>query len=209
MLQLTTGSPAPDLDEALGIAVVLGEDALLVKARARAALVHGVAEEPRRAAQLVERGQRSEPLQEQEDGEDRLREVVALRCAAGNVDDRQAEGAPVVLAEEVHDAHRAGRIAFGRRERRPTWRRCRWRSWRRRRAPGVSATWRWAPGASLPRRRLPRRPSPRSSRRCGGRYARRRPSPRRRRRRGRRACRPRASRKGFTNSAPASTDSTG
>src|SRR6266545_2413595 len=113
------GPPAPDLDEALGISVVLGEDALLVEARARATVVHRVAEQPRRAAEFVERRQRPEPLEEQQDGEDGLREVVALGRAARNVDDRQAERAAVVLAEEVHDAHGAGRIAFGRRDSAP------------------------------------------------------------------------------------------
>ena len=69
--------PAADLHEALRVAVVLGEDALLVEAGARAALVDGVAEQPRRPPELVERRQRTEPLEEQQDREDRLGEVVA------------------------------------------------------------------------------------------------------------------------------------
>jgi hypothetical protein len=46
---------------------MLGEDALLVEAGARAALVDGVAEQPRRPPELVERRQRTEALQEEQD----------------------------------------------------------------------------------------------------------------------------------------------
>src|SRR4030081_2655391 len=52
-------TPAPDLDEALRRVVVLGEVGLLVVARAVAALVHGLAEQPLRSELLVERDHRS------------------------------------------------------------------------------------------------------------------------------------------------------
>src|SRR4029077_2824114 len=44
-------APAADLHEALGVTIVLGEDAFLVEPRPRAALRCGVAEEPRRPAE--------------------------------------------------------------------------------------------------------------------------------------------------------------
>src|SRR5262245_40944858 len=108
------GTPASDLNETLGIAVVLGEHAFLVESRPGAAMVDRVAKQPRRAAELVERRQRTEALEEQQDGEHSLGEVIALRRAARDVDDRQAERAAVVLREKVHDAHRARGITFGR-----------------------------------------------------------------------------------------------
>ena len=90
-------APAADLHETLRVAVVLGEDALLVEAGARAALVDSVAEQPRRPAELVERRQRTEALQEEQDREDRLGEVVALRRAPRDIDHRETKGAPIVL----------------------------------------------------------------------------------------------------------------
>src|SRR5262249_52888687 len=104
------GTPASDLDETLRIAVVLGEYPLLVKSRSRAAVVDRLAKQPCRTAELVERRKRPQPLQEQQDGEHGLGEVVALRRAARDVDDGQAERAAIILREEVHDAHRAGGI---------------------------------------------------------------------------------------------------
>src|SRR5215468_261994 len=46
-------APTADLHEALRVAVVFGEDTFLVEAGARAAMVHGLSEEPRRPAELV------------------------------------------------------------------------------------------------------------------------------------------------------------
>src|SRR5262249_23405308 len=107
------GTPAADLHEALRVAVVLGEDTLLVEAGARAAVMNGVAEEPRGPPELVEGGERSEPLEEAQHGEHRLGEIVPLWRATRNVDHGQAKGAPVALAEKVHEAHGAGGIALG------------------------------------------------------------------------------------------------
>src|SRR5262245_9846045 len=91
------GAPASDLDQALRISVVLGEHALLIKSSPGAAVVDRFAKQPRRTAELVECRQRSQALEKQQDGEDGLGEVVALRCAARDIDHRQPEGAPVVL----------------------------------------------------------------------------------------------------------------
>src|SRR5258705_7668227 len=112
-------APATDLDEALRIAIVLGKDPFLVKPGPRAALMDGVTEEPRRPAELVEGRQRTEPLEEQQNREHRLGEVVPLWCAPRDVDNRQAERAPVVLAKRIHDTHRAGRITLGGRDTAP------------------------------------------------------------------------------------------
>src|SRR5439155_15291432 len=68
---------AADLDQALLVAVLPGELPLLVVAGPAAPAVHGLAEEPRRPPELVELGQRPQPLQEQQDGGNRLHEVVA------------------------------------------------------------------------------------------------------------------------------------
>src|SRR3954447_7464439 len=105
------GAPAADLHEALGRVVVVGEVALLVVARAVAALVHGLAEQPLRAQLLVERdhGRQAGRLVEQPD--ERLHEVLGLHRAAGDVDDRQVAGRPEVPAEVVGEAHAAGRVA--------------------------------------------------------------------------------------------------
>src|SRR5262249_19511327 len=111
--------PASDLDQALGVAVALGEETLLVETGPRAALVDGVAEEPRRAPEVVEGGQGPQALQEQQHREHRLGEVVALGRAPRDVDDGQADRAPVVPAEEVHPAHGAGRVALRRRDAAP------------------------------------------------------------------------------------------
>src|SRR5262249_37566025 len=109
------GSPAADLDQALGIAVVMREDAFFVVAGAGAAAMHRFAEQPRRTSEGIERRQRSETLQEEQNGEDGLGEIVALRRAARYVDHRQAERAAVVFAEKIHEAHCAGRISLRRR----------------------------------------------------------------------------------------------
>src|SRR5688500_2693285 len=106
-------APAANLDEALRAAVLVREQALLVVASAVAAPMHRLSVEPRRAAKLVERRQRPEPLQEEQHREHGLREVVALRGAARDVDHRQAECAAVILAEPVHHAHGVGRVSLG------------------------------------------------------------------------------------------------
>src|SRR4051812_22948762 len=103
--------PAPDLDQALGRVVVLGEVALLVVAGAVAALVDGLAEQPRRAQLVVERDHRREPGRLVEQPDQRLHEVLRLYRAAGDVDDRQVAGRAEVPAQVVGEAHAAGRVA--------------------------------------------------------------------------------------------------
>src|SRR5215468_10777381 len=107
------GTPAADLHEALRVTVALREQALLVVSGPVAAVVNGIAEEPRGPSKLVEGGQRPEPLEEEQHGEHRLSEVVPLWRAPRDVDHGQPEGAPVVLAEKVHEAHGPGGIALG------------------------------------------------------------------------------------------------
>src|SRR5215470_4298039 len=68
-------APTADLHEALRVAIVLGEQALLVVSSPVAAVVNGLAEEPCGSSELVEGGQRPQALQEQEYGEYRLGEV--------------------------------------------------------------------------------------------------------------------------------------
>src|SRR5215213_11882081 len=92
--------PAADLDEALVAPELLGVRALLVVRAADAVAVHRLAEEPGRPAELVELGQRSEPLQEVEDRGDGLGEGVANRRTTEHVHDRHPEGASVILSEE-------------------------------------------------------------------------------------------------------------
>src|SRR4029453_1982612 len=82
-------TPAADLHETLRVTVVLGEDALLVESGPRAALMHGVAEEPRRPAELVEGRQRPQTLQEEQHGEHRLGKVVSLRRTPRDIDHGQ------------------------------------------------------------------------------------------------------------------------
>lgn len=72
--------------------------------------VHGVAELPRRPTELVEVRQRALPVHEPQQQGDDLGEVVADRRAARHVDHRQSEAAAVVPAQEVLQAHRAGRV---------------------------------------------------------------------------------------------------
>src|SRR5919202_4002863 len=69
-------APAADLDEALWIAVLLGERAFLVVGAADAVPVHRLAEQPGGTPELVELRKRSETLQEVEDRRDGLREIV-------------------------------------------------------------------------------------------------------------------------------------
>ncbi len=76
---LHDGSPASDLDEALVVALVLGEDALLVVARLRAVAVDGLLEQPRRPAELVELRHGREVGEEQEHRRHGLGEVVPDR----------------------------------------------------------------------------------------------------------------------------------
>src|SRR5262249_43905584 len=105
-------APTADLHEALRVAVVLGEQALLVVSSPVAAVMNGLAEEPRRSSELVEGGQRPEPLEEEQHGKHGLGEVVPLWRAPRDVEHGWAEGAPVVLAEKVHETHGAGGIAL-------------------------------------------------------------------------------------------------
>src|SRR5262249_35441059 len=79
-------APTADLHEALRVAVVLGEQALLVVSSPVAAVMNGLAEEPRRSSELVEGGQRPEPLEEEQHGEYGLGEVVPLWRAPRDVD---------------------------------------------------------------------------------------------------------------------------
>src|SRR5204862_3981439 len=90
-------APAADLDQTFRIAVVMREDAFLVVTRSRASAVNGFTEQPRRTSELVERRQRTEPLQEQQDRKDGFGEVVALRRASGNIDDWQSECTSIIL----------------------------------------------------------------------------------------------------------------
>src|SRR5215211_226909 len=83
--------PAPHVDEALAVTVLLGELALLVVAGAGAMAVDGLVELPLGPAQLVELGQRAEALEEHQDAHDDLGEVVADRRAARHVHHRDPE----------------------------------------------------------------------------------------------------------------------
>src|SRR4051794_15897045 len=103
--------PAADLHEALRRVVVVGEVALLVVARAVAALVDRLAEDPLRAQLVVERDDRGEARRLVEQPDERLHEVLRLHRAAGDVDDRQVAGRAEVPAEVVGEAHAAGRVA--------------------------------------------------------------------------------------------------
>src|SRR5262249_29326420 len=107
-------APAADLHEALWVAVAFAEDALFVEPGPRAAMMDRCAKEPSGPAELVERRQRPQALQEEEHGEHRLGEVVPLWRTPRDVDHGQTEGAPVILAEEVHETHGAGGIALSR-----------------------------------------------------------------------------------------------
>src|SRR5262249_5087096 len=69
-------APAAEVDQALLVALLLGEGSLLVVARPHAVAMDRVLEEPGRAAQIVELGQRPDALQEEEHGADGLGEVV-------------------------------------------------------------------------------------------------------------------------------------
>src|SRR5947209_5051642 len=106
-------APAAQLDQALLVAVLPGEDALFVVAGPGAVAVHRLAEQPGRAAQLVELGQGGQAVEEQADGRRGLDVVLADGAAPGHVHHRHAEGAAVVLAQVVHDAHGVGDVALG------------------------------------------------------------------------------------------------
>src|SRR5439155_4258495 len=106
--------PAPDLDETLRIAVLFRVRPLLVVRAAHAVAVNRLAEEPGGPTELVELRPRPESLQEVEDRGHGLGEVVTDRRASRNIHDRDAERAPVVLAEKIHQAHRAGRVPVSR-----------------------------------------------------------------------------------------------
>ena len=104
-------APAAELDQALGLAVLGGELALLVVAAAVAALVHGRAEEPLGPQRLVERDHRRGARGLVEQVEDGLGEVVRVGRAAGHADDRDARLRLPRPAEVVRHPHRAGRVA--------------------------------------------------------------------------------------------------
>jgi hypothetical protein len=103
--------PAADIDQAFLVAEFLREGSLLVVPGPRAMAVNGLVELPSRAAELVELRQRADPLQEHEHSRHHLGEVVSDRGAARDVDDGDPEGRSVVLAQEVHQAHRTGHVA--------------------------------------------------------------------------------------------------
>src|SRR6478672_13783327 len=104
-------APAPELDDALGGAVLRREVTLLVVAGAVAALVDGGAEQPARPQRLVERDHRRLAGDLVEQVGDGLREVVGVDRAAGDAHDRQAGLGLPVPPEVVGDAHGAGRVA--------------------------------------------------------------------------------------------------
>src|SRR4029077_1898307 len=83
-------TPAAELHDALGRAVLVGEVALLVVAGAVAPLVHGVPEQPLRPQLRIERDHRRLAGRLVEQVEDGLGEVVGLDRAAGHADDRDA-----------------------------------------------------------------------------------------------------------------------
>src|SRR5262249_30645717 len=88
-------TPAAQLHDALGGAVVLGKVALLVVAGAIATLVNGLSEEPRWAQLVIERDHwcaAGNLIQQVKQG---LHKVVRLHWAAGHVHDRKASfGSP-------------------------------------------------------------------------------------------------------------------
>src|SRR5215210_5442926 len=110
---LDHGAPTAQLVQALLVAVLPGEDALFVVAGPGAVTVHRLAEQPGRAAQLVELGQRGQAVEEQTHRSRGLDVVLTDGRAAGHVDHGHAEGAAVVLAQVVHDAHGVGDVALG------------------------------------------------------------------------------------------------
>ena len=104
-------APAPQLDEALLVAVGVGEDALLVVAGPRAMAMDGLGEQPGRPPELIEFGQWRKAVEEQQGSGGRLGDVVAHRGAARDVDHREPQRGSVVLAQVVHDAHGVGGVA--------------------------------------------------------------------------------------------------
>src|ERR671912_878886 len=104
-------TPAADLDQALGRAVLGGEVALLVVAGPVAALVHGHAEQPGGPQSLVQGDHRGLAGRLVEQVQDRLGQVVGLDRAAGHAHDRQAGLALPGPAQVVGHAHGPGGVA--------------------------------------------------------------------------------------------------
>src|SRR6185369_8758917 len=104
-------TPAAELDDALGRAVVLRKISLFVVAAAVAAFVHGGVEQPFGAPLGVERDHwcaSGELIQKIEQG---LHEVVGLHRTTGHVHDRDPRVRLPITTEVVAKAHRAGGVA--------------------------------------------------------------------------------------------------
>ena len=116
-LHLTTGPLQPSLTrQRWSDAVLRREVARLVERGAVAALVRGALEQPLRAADVVELGHRRHPREREHEVHQRLGDVVGLRRAAGDVDDRDARLRLPLPAQVVGQAHRAGRVVLHRRD---------------------------------------------------------------------------------------------
>src|SRR6478735_10189633 len=104
-------SPAAELDDALGRAVLRSEVALFVVPGPVAALVDRRAEQPRRPQLVVQRDHRSLAGDLVQQVDERLAQVVAVGRAAGDADDREAGLGLPRPPEVVGDTHGAGRVA--------------------------------------------------------------------------------------------------
>src|SRR6478752_3274663 len=104
-------SPAAQLDDALGRAVLRSEVALFVVPGPVAALVDRRAEQPRRPQLVVQRDHRSLAGDLVQQVDERLAQVVAVGRAAGDADDREAGLGLPRPPEVVGDTHGAGRVA--------------------------------------------------------------------------------------------------
>src|ERR1700761_174413 len=104
-------TPAAQLDQAAGRAVLGGEVTFLVVPGPVAALVHGLLEQPLGPQRLVQRDHRRLAGHLVEQVQQGLGQVVRVDRAAGHADDRQAGLGLVVPAQVVGYAHGAGRGA--------------------------------------------------------------------------------------------------